>query len=466
MSKDPWWVKIGDFSISKSTTSKHTGLYTKFGPNGYQAPEVSGFVEWEKKDRYNEKCDIWSYACLMYEMLTGRLPFDPHEPSELINYCFDASGFPSDPLCHGGVTVEASTVLQQLLIARPELRPDAESAAKICQPWFRMDYSMSSSAATENAAVPSESEHAHSCQDTSPTCVEKDTDGPLDARTQLPESDAAHVSGCVGNPPVLVGFVETAVEPGKTERGKEADKPSSMSGTSRTTVETTSMPTRQPGNITMTSRNLQHSSQSLPSSARQSQPQKLTAMDSPIVPNRQSQNGRGWSASSDMLPQTIEQKANLNPTEQVSEVIHFTDALGRYYKFPWTRCRTWADMENLIQRAFAHVDKIGPCVSKGRYDLIGPDKTHIMSEYWEDAIEPGMAISMTLWPLAESEPTRRIVQNPEPTPSRSQRDTTNVGATPNSAGRPKSPAKRTKYTAVSPMQTHGSRPSGRRKHRD
>ncbi|KAK6367202.1 hypothetical protein LTR64_008062 [Lithohypha guttulata] len=39
-----WWVKIGDFSICKSTTTQHTTLHTNVGTTGYQAPESLGSI--------------------------------------------------------------------------------------------------------------------------------------------------------------------------------------------------------------------------------------------------------------------------------------------------------------------------------------------------------------------------------------------------------------------------------------
>ena len=56
-------------------------------------------------------------------------------------------------------------------------------------------------------------------------------------------------------------------------------------------------------------------------------------------------------------------------------------------------------MRKLIEAAFRHVDMIGPHVLKGYFDLVGPGGTIILPEVWEDMIEPGMAIVMTMWPV-------------------------------------------------------------------
>ena len=41
-----------------------------FGTLGYVAPEVL------KNEPYSFSCDVWSYGCIIYAMLSGALPFD------------------------------------------------------------------------------------------------------------------------------------------------------------------------------------------------------------------------------------------------------------------------------------------------------------------------------------------------------------------------------------------------------
>ena len=58
-------------------------------------------------------------------------------------------------------------------------------------------------------------------------------------------------------------------------------------------------------------------------------------------------------------------------------------------------------MEELIRQLFEHVEEIGPHVHSGHYDLMGPDSSIILPLVWDTTIEPGMKITMHMWPLPE-----------------------------------------------------------------
>ncbi|KAI1418663.1 hypothetical protein F5Y13DRAFT_4230 [Hypoxylon sp. FL1857] len=161
----------------------------------------------------------------------------------------------------------------------------------------------------------------------------------------------------------------------------------------------------------------------------------------------------GWEKSADRPPKKLP--------------IRFKDAVGRKYVFPWEKANTWAGMERLIRSCFAHVDVIGPHVNEGHYDLLSflpfstldvgfgmpfqAEPQHssttappaggtveppvggvsneppilqaptpppaapstpvqqqslvvILPELWEDLIEPGMFVSMHMWPMDHPPP--------------------------------------------------------------
>ncbi|KAK5315640.1 hypothetical protein LTR70_006631 [Exophiala xenobiotica] len=122
-----WWVKIGDFSICKSTTTRQTSLNTQVGTQGYQAPEILGLVATEKSNQYNSKVDLWSFGCLVYEMLTAQLPFA--DVGALTRFCNDEIPFPALSLKRAAASRRMAEFVWTMLRAEPQARPTAEEAA-------------------------------------------------------------------------------------------------------------------------------------------------------------------------------------------------------------------------------------------------------------------------------------------------------------------------------------------------
>jgi NIMA (never in mitosis gene a)-related kinase len=60
-------AKLGDLNVSK--VAKAGLLYTQTGTPYYASPEV-----WNDKP-YDNKSDIWSLGCVLYEMCTLKPPF-------------------------------------------------------------------------------------------------------------------------------------------------------------------------------------------------------------------------------------------------------------------------------------------------------------------------------------------------------------------------------------------------------
>lgn len=63
-------VKIADFGLAKELSSKSQLAQTNLGTPYYMAPEIIN-----EKD-YDEKADIWSLGCLVYELAALKPPFD------------------------------------------------------------------------------------------------------------------------------------------------------------------------------------------------------------------------------------------------------------------------------------------------------------------------------------------------------------------------------------------------------
>ena len=70
-------VKLGDFGLSRVMGEESVFAKTHVGTPYYMSPEqIAG-------KRYNEKSDIWSLACVMYELASGQPPFKAQNQMQL-----------------------------------------------------------------------------------------------------------------------------------------------------------------------------------------------------------------------------------------------------------------------------------------------------------------------------------------------------------------------------------------------
>ena len=71
-------VKIGDYGLSKFiSTSRRSGQTESVGTFHYMAPEIG-------KGAYGKEIDIYALGIMLFEMLTGKLPFDGESSQEII----------------------------------------------------------------------------------------------------------------------------------------------------------------------------------------------------------------------------------------------------------------------------------------------------------------------------------------------------------------------------------------------
>lgn len=69
--------KLVDFGLAKIMGPSEKSS-EPFGTLGYVAPEVL------KKEPYGFSCDMWSYGCIIYALLSGSLPFDHESQKETV----------------------------------------------------------------------------------------------------------------------------------------------------------------------------------------------------------------------------------------------------------------------------------------------------------------------------------------------------------------------------------------------
>ncbi|KAI9766503.1 MAG: hypothetical protein M1840_006460 [Geoglossum simile] len=130
-SKNPdWWVKIGDFGMSKRAEEGQTALRTFGGTPGFLAPEILAKFDllevgdFEVGEEYSVAVDIWSLGELSFRALTGGRPF----PRSLGAYISGASPFPMGKLRAHGVSKEGCDFLSCLMAPMPKDRLTARDA--------------------------------------------------------------------------------------------------------------------------------------------------------------------------------------------------------------------------------------------------------------------------------------------------------------------------------------------------
>ena len=122
--KEPnWWVKLGDFGISKRISSEQTALMTRVGTARFLAPEV------EDDDlldcAYTQAVDIWSVGCVLYNILAQRPPF--------MTTFSKRKPLPEEPL-QARAGYDARNFIRLLLSKNPIHRPTAVAA--LSDQWF------------------------------------------------------------------------------------------------------------------------------------------------------------------------------------------------------------------------------------------------------------------------------------------------------------------------------------------
>ncbi len=71
-------VKIGDYGLSKFiSTSRRSGQTESVGTFHYMAPEIG-------RGRYGKEIDVYALGIILYEMLTGHVPYDGESSQEII----------------------------------------------------------------------------------------------------------------------------------------------------------------------------------------------------------------------------------------------------------------------------------------------------------------------------------------------------------------------------------------------
>lgn len=132
---EPWWVKIGDFGISKRVEDNTGGQSTRRGTLAFMAPELHGIVK--NADRLEEKsvafqaADMWSLGEVTFQLLTKQPSF--RNISVLFAFVENPDLFPMTALQDKNTSQLCTDLLRSILQPSPKVRMLASQA--LLHPW-------------------------------------------------------------------------------------------------------------------------------------------------------------------------------------------------------------------------------------------------------------------------------------------------------------------------------------------
>lgn len=106
-------IKIGDFGIARVLQHTYDCAQTAIGTPYYLSPEIC------QEKPYNQKSDIWSLGCILYEMVTLRHAFDANSMKGLVLKILRGS-YPQIPSHY---SQDLKDLLADMLIKDPARRP-------------------------------------------------------------------------------------------------------------------------------------------------------------------------------------------------------------------------------------------------------------------------------------------------------------------------------------------------------
>uniref|UniRef100_A0A674BYF6 non-specific serine/threonine protein kinase n=1 Tax=Salmo trutta TaxID=8032 RepID=A0A674BYF6_SALTR len=113
-------IKLTDFGLSKESVDVDKKAYSFCGTVEYMAPEVVN------RRGHTQSADWWSLGVLMFEMLTGTLPFQGKDRNETMNMILKAKlGMPQF------LSLEAQSLLRMLFKRNPANRAGADGVEEI-----------------------------------------------------------------------------------------------------------------------------------------------------------------------------------------------------------------------------------------------------------------------------------------------------------------------------------------------
>ena len=109
-------AKLGDFGLSRILSEENKFAYSQVGTPYYMSPEQIEDL------KYNEKSDIWSLGCFLYEMATFSPPFNA---SNQLSLAMKIKNGNIEPIPNT-YSQELNNVIMSLIRVNPDNRPNAD----------------------------------------------------------------------------------------------------------------------------------------------------------------------------------------------------------------------------------------------------------------------------------------------------------------------------------------------------
>ncbi|KAJ3588741.1 hypothetical protein NHX12_009595 [Muraenolepis orangiensis] len=118
-------LKILDFGLARHTESEMTGyVVTRW----YRAPEI--IFNWM---HYSQSVDVWSAACILVEMITGKVIFPGHDSIDQLKKIMSLTGTPQSSLVQKMQSTDAQSYVKGLPVQKKkvfsEVFPDMNKKA-------------------------------------------------------------------------------------------------------------------------------------------------------------------------------------------------------------------------------------------------------------------------------------------------------------------------------------------------
>lgn len=138
-------LDLGIAKISEGFDSLKTTAKTVFGTPAYISPEQA-----EDSSAVDTRADIYSLGIILFELLTGRSPYEGKSPSGILNQLLDKKPIPDVRTVNGNVSPKTAAVLSLMCAKRLEDRLASPQA--VLDAFARLGFSLPTNAGTEFAA--------------------------------------------------------------------------------------------------------------------------------------------------------------------------------------------------------------------------------------------------------------------------------------------------------------------------